>query len=184
MLACLRHHRVVGRDDQHRQVEARRAGEHVADEPLVAGDVDQASRKSPRSSAAKPRSIVIPRCFSAGRRSVSTPVRARTKARLAVVDVAGGAEDEVHHVCRLSVVSCRLSVVGCQLSVVGCQLSVVAVIVLGRSGGRGPGCDGPYRGWPMGMTATGGGRGGRGWRAGLHVIPLELSRWRALRADP
>ena len=41
VLAGLRHHRVVGRDDQHGQVEPGRAGQHVADEPLVARDVDQ-----------------------------------------------------------------------------------------------------------------------------------------------
>ena len=41
VLARLRHDRVVGRDHQHRQVEPRSAGEHVANEPLVAGHVDQ-----------------------------------------------------------------------------------------------------------------------------------------------
>ena len=35
----------------------------------------------------------MPRAFSSGRRSVSTPVSALTSARLAVVDVAGGADD-------------------------------------------------------------------------------------------
>ena len=40
VLAGLRHDRVVGGDDEQRQVEAGRAGEHVADEPLVAGHVD------------------------------------------------------------------------------------------------------------------------------------------------
>ena len=83
MFARLRHDRVVGRDDEHGQVETRGAREHVADEPLVAGHVDQGEPgSSPRSSEAKPRSIVIPRCFSAGSRSVSTPVKARTKAVL------------------------------------------------------------------------------------------------------
>ena len=41
MLARLGHDRVVGRDDEHRQVEARGAREHVANEPLMAGHVDQ-----------------------------------------------------------------------------------------------------------------------------------------------
>ena len=41
VLAGLRHHRVVGRDDEQGQVKAGRAGKHVANEPLVAGDVDE-----------------------------------------------------------------------------------------------------------------------------------------------
>ena len=41
VFAGLGHHRVVGRDDQHGQVEPRRAGQHVADEPFVARHVDQ-----------------------------------------------------------------------------------------------------------------------------------------------
>ena len=94
MLARLRHDGVVGRDDQHGQVEPRGAGEHVADEPLVARARRSArAGQSPSSSDAKPRSIVIPRCFSAGRRSVSTPGQGAHQGRLAVVDVAGGAQD-------------------------------------------------------------------------------------------
>jgi len=46
----------------------------------VTGGVTPAGEGSCR--WAKPRSIVMPRCFSAGRRSVSTPVRARTRAVL------------------------------------------------------------------------------------------------------
>ena len=49
---------------------------------------------SGRSSGAKPSSIVIPRAFSSGSRSVSTPVSARHERGLAVVDVARGAEDQ------------------------------------------------------------------------------------------
>ena len=83
VLAGLRHHRVVGRDDQHRQVQPRRPGQHVADEPLVPRHVDQGQVVGPqRRATANPRSIVIPRCFSAGSRSVSTPVKARTRAVL------------------------------------------------------------------------------------------------------
>ena len=40
-------------------------------------------------------SMVMPRAFSSGRRSQSMPVRALTSDGLAVVDVAGGAEDQV-----------------------------------------------------------------------------------------
>ena len=41
MLPGLRHHRVVGGDDQHGEVEPRRARQHVPDEPLVTGHVDE-----------------------------------------------------------------------------------------------------------------------------------------------
>ena len=42
VLARLRHDAVVGRDDQQHEVDAADAGEHVADEALVAGHVDDA----------------------------------------------------------------------------------------------------------------------------------------------
>ena len=41
VLARLRHHRLVGRDDEHDEVDAADAGEHVLDEPLVPGHVDE-----------------------------------------------------------------------------------------------------------------------------------------------
>ena len=42
VLARLRHDRIVGGDDEHGQVDAGGAGEHVLDEALVAGHVDDA----------------------------------------------------------------------------------------------------------------------------------------------
>ena len=41
VLARLRHDRLVGRHDQHDEVDAADAGQHVLDEPLVAGHVDE-----------------------------------------------------------------------------------------------------------------------------------------------
>ena len=46
VLAGLRHHPVVGGDDEEREVDAGGAGEHVADQPLVAGDVDEADDRA------------------------------------------------------------------------------------------------------------------------------------------
>ncbi len=46
VLARLRHDRIVGGDDQHGQVDAGGAGEHVLDEALVAGHVDDAEAVS------------------------------------------------------------------------------------------------------------------------------------------
>ena len=44
VLARLRHHRLVGGDDQHDAVDAADAGEHVLHEALVAGHVDERER--------------------------------------------------------------------------------------------------------------------------------------------
>ena len=52
---------------------------------------------SASSRKAKPRSMVMPRAFSSGSRSVSVPVSALHQRRLAVVDVPGGADDDVPH---------------------------------------------------------------------------------------
>ena len=52
VLGGLRHRAVVGGDDEQREVDAAGAGEHGVDQPLVAGDVDEAgdrARRCPRS---------------------------------------------------------------------------------------------------------------------------------------
>jgi hypothetical protein len=41
VLASLRHHRLVGGDDQHDEIDAADAGGHVLHEALVAGRVDE-----------------------------------------------------------------------------------------------------------------------------------------------
>src|SRR5262245_61172242 len=41
MLASLRHYRLIGRNHQHNQVQAMRAGQHILNEPLVPGDIDE-----------------------------------------------------------------------------------------------------------------------------------------------
>ena len=80
MLAGLRHDPFVGGDDEQGEVDAAGAGEHVVDEALVAGDVDEADDGAVRRRhEAKPRSMVMPRAFSSGRRSASMPVSARTR---------------------------------------------------------------------------------------------------------
>ena len=45
VLARLRHHAVVGRDDQQHEIDAGRAGQHVVHELLVAGHVDEAEHR-------------------------------------------------------------------------------------------------------------------------------------------
>ena len=84
MLLGLRHPALVGRDDEQRGRHRPDPGEHVADEPLVAGHVDEARRCVPsaRSVQAKPRSMVRPRRRSSAQRSGSMPVSARTRVDL------------------------------------------------------------------------------------------------------
>ena len=41
VLPGLRHHRVVGGDDQHGQIKSGRSRQHVADEPLMAGNIHE-----------------------------------------------------------------------------------------------------------------------------------------------
>ena len=61
------------------EVDAGRPGEHVLDEPLVAGHVDDAEAVRRRGrGVAKPMSMVMPRAFSSGSRSQSMPVSALT----------------------------------------------------------------------------------------------------------
>ena len=74
----------------------------VRTSPSWPGTSTTERRRPPaRSSGAKPSSMVMPRAFSSGRRSVSMPVSARTSARLAVVDVTRGAEHESRDFARL-----------------------------------------------------------------------------------
>ena len=75
---------LVGGDDQQHDVDAARARDHGADEALVAGHVDHRQRLPPAAvmRCAKPSSMVMPRAFSSGSRSVSMPVSARTSAVL------------------------------------------------------------------------------------------------------
>ena len=83
VLARLRHHRFVGRDDQQHAVDAADAGEHGPHEPLVARHVDERDASRRRSRRARsPSSIVMPRSFSSFSRSGSMPVSACTSALL------------------------------------------------------------------------------------------------------
>ena len=95
MLAGLGHHRVVGRDDQHRQVEPRRAGQHVADEPLVAGDVDQGQAVGAQVERGEAQVDRDP-ALLLGRQTVGVDAgQGADQGRLAVVDVPGRSQHQV-----------------------------------------------------------------------------------------
>ena len=94
VLAGLRHHPVVGGDDEQREVDAAGAGQHVVHQPLVAGHVDEADHRAVRrrhvgeaevDGDAARLLLLQPVGVDAGQRP--------HQAGLAVVDVAGGADD-------------------------------------------------------------------------------------------
>ena len=95
VLARLRHHAFVGGDDQHGEVDAADAGEHVLDEVLVAGHVDDAdlfaARQLQPGEAEVDGHAPVLLLLQAVRVDAGQGVHERG---LAVVDVAGGADDE------------------------------------------------------------------------------------------
>jgi hypothetical protein len=95
VLARLGHDRVVRRDDQHGEVEAGRAGQHVADEPLVAGDVDH---RQPILAHFQRREAQVDRDppLLLRRQAIGVhPGEGPHQGGLAVIDVAGGPDHEV-----------------------------------------------------------------------------------------
>src|ERR1700674_1514819 len=96
MLLGLRHHAVVGGDGEEYEVDAVRAGEHVADEALVPGDVDDAGAgivgKGEVGEAEIDRNAALLFFFEA----VGVLAGERFDERgLAVIDMTGGADDGV-----------------------------------------------------------------------------------------
>ncbi|MCY4508871.1 MAG: hypothetical protein OXG35_18230, partial [Acidobacteria bacterium] len=95
MLAGLRHDRLVGGDDEEHAVDAARAGQHVLDEALVAGHVHE---RQPGVAVAPVRESEID--GDPARLLLLQPIRIGAgqgpdESALAVVDVSGGADDDV-----------------------------------------------------------------------------------------
>ena len=96
MLLGLRHHAVVGGDGEQHEVDAVRAGEHVADEALVARDVDDARPGAVREIEVGEAEIDRDAALFLLLEPVGVlPGERLDEARLAVIDVAGGADDPV-----------------------------------------------------------------------------------------
>ena len=96
VLLGLRHHAVVGRHDQQDEIDAVRAGQHVADEALVPGHVDHAGFDS---AGIEVREAEIDRDTALALLLQPIGVDAGQRLderRLAVVDVAGSSENDVH----------------------------------------------------------------------------------------
>ncbi len=95
MLARLRHDRIVGGHDEDGQVDAGGAGEHVLDETLVAGHVDdaEAERRQIEDGEADVDGDAARLLF---RQTIAVDAGQGLDQRgLAVVDVAGRAEDQI-----------------------------------------------------------------------------------------
>ena len=95
VLDGLRHRPFVGGDDEQRGVDAADAGQHVLDEPLVTGDVDDADRLPVRQR--QPGETEVdrhrPRLFLGQAIGIDAGERLY-EGRLAVVDVSGRADHE------------------------------------------------------------------------------------------
>src|SRR5262245_46938646 len=102
VLSGLRHDGVIGRDDEQGQVDAGRPGEHVLDEPLMPGAVHNSEPVVAEVELGEP-NIDGDAAGLLLRQAVAVRAGEGFDERgLAVVDVAGGAEDQVagHFSCR------------------------------------------------------------------------------------
>ena len=94
MLASLRHDRIVGRDDQERQVNAGRPRQHVLDEPLVTWHVDDAEPEFADFQVSETDIDGDAASLFLGQ-AIGVDAGQRLDERgLAVVDMSGGAEDQ------------------------------------------------------------------------------------------
>ncbi len=95
VLARLRLHALVGRHDQQHGVDAARAGQHVADEALVTGHVDEGelARRRPGTMREAEIDRDAARLFFLQPVGIDAGQRSHQRA-LAVIDVARGADDE------------------------------------------------------------------------------------------
>ena len=95
VLARLRHDRIVGGDDEQGEVDAGGAGEHVLDEALVAGHVDDAEAEVAEVEAGEADVDGDAAGLFLGQAVAVDAGEGLDERGLAVVDVAGGAEDQV-----------------------------------------------------------------------------------------
>ena len=102
MLAGLRHHAFVGGDDQQGEVDAADAGQHVLDEALVAGHVDDAHLLAAGQLQPGEAEVDGHAPLLLLLEAVGVDARERLhEGRLAVVDVAGRADDAQRYLAPL-----------------------------------------------------------------------------------
>ena len=103
MLASLRLNSFISGDDKQDEIDAAYSGEHVPDEALVAGDIDEAEAKSVATISCRKLQVreanvdgdAAPLFFF---ESVSVdPSQGADEGRLAMIDVSSGADDDGLH---------------------------------------------------------------------------------------
>ena len=93
VLLALGHPTLVGGDHEHHDVHRTHAGEHVLDEPHVAGDVDEAHLLSGRQLRERESEVDGEAALLLLREPVGVaPRQGEDERRLAVIDVAGGGD--------------------------------------------------------------------------------------------
>ena len=99
MLTRLRHNAVIGRDDEHNDIDAGRTGEHIPHKTLVAGNVDERYAFVSRSQLRKPDIDRDTAAFFI-RQTVRVNARQRShKCCFSVVDMTCGSDDNAHLGC-------------------------------------------------------------------------------------
>src|ERR1700739_850691 len=102
MFFCLRHPAFLFRDHQKREIDRPDSGDHVADEVFVTGDIDNADVKFFATLSVKIQFGEAEIDSNAARLFFGQAVRIGPGQRLdertlAVIDVAGGGENEIYH---------------------------------------------------------------------------------------
>ncbi len=98
MLLRLRHPAVVGRHDEEGEIDCAQAGDHVADEILVPGHIDQAERHAGQLEMGETKIDRDPARFFLGQ-PIGIDAGQRLDQRgLAVIDMARRGENKVLHV--------------------------------------------------------------------------------------
>ena len=124
MLARLRHHAFVGGDDEQREIDSRRAGDHRAHERLVTRDVDDADRADPLEHERREAELdrdAAPLLFG---QSIGVDAGQRAnERRLAVIDVPRGADDHAGSSARAERSSRSHDVERAQRAIVGEMLA-------------------------------------------------------------
>ena len=122
---------LVGGDDEEHQIDAADAGEHVLDEPLMAGHVDEAEAQRGRERQVREAEVDGDAAPLFLFEAVGVDAGERLHQRgLAVIDVAGGADDDVFHAaCCYSVKVLALPLLALVAgSLVYCALTILAAI--------------------------------------------------------
>jgi hypothetical protein len=136
VLARLRHDAVVGGHQQQRVVDAAGAGEHGVHEPLVAGDVDEADARTFGRIEEGIAQLDADAALLLLGQAVGVHARERLhERRLAVVDVAGGADDHARR--SRSTGSCATKAWRVRPGLQGAQVEPEAASAMRPTTGRG-----------------------------------------------